>query len=63
MPIGFGAERSNLMDEQAVSMPNTYSAGLQNADDGVSQQVAASTISNVDENLYMRANNAKTQLI
>ena len=60
MPLGFGAERANLMGEAPITMPDHAAAGssVNPGDDGASNE---STVGAQD--LMDRANNAKTNLI
>lgn len=55
MPMGFGAERANLMGEAAVHMPS--------AAESTNATSESSGAEEGDTNLNARANNAKTQLI
>lgn len=53
--MGFGAERANLMGEEAVSMPTTADTGLNGVSDAGHEDAMLG-----DSNLALRANNAKT---
>lgn len=60
MPLGFGAERANLMGEAPVTMPtNAGGSSVNPGDDGS----AAGESSVGAQDLMLRANNAKTNLI
>ena len=54
MPMGFGAERANLMGEAPVHMPTSDSTSAATHSDGASTG---------EVDLSERATNAKTQLI
>lgn len=61
MPLGFGAERANLMGEAPVSMPEASTAVGNSVNSGAEEtqeDVAAGA-----QELIARANNAKTNLI
>lgn len=58
MPMGFGAERANLMGEAAVTMPDYSTAGPSVNGGSEEPMVAAG-----ESDLNSRANNAKTQLM